>query len=262
MTTPNAQESKPEERAKFQAAPRTSPNRSLNENVTDVVREAYDVIAENIAQTRDAADRFRHGAYKFDQVPGDLDKMMKRAFELSSDLNSVAFQMMQKLIIDVARARYERTQDGADTTRGATSGAAAGPKSKDPGFIPLTVRFVDEAALDKRQLKAIPHTVALRRPVEGKGPSHIKAGPLMRQGERSRRSFGKVSFDFDLNLGVLVAKVGLADAVTEGWYSTLVYIPGEEAPPLGLLDVKVEKTPPKTKASKTPPEAPGPEKKE
>ncbi|HEY1560689.1 MAG TPA: hypothetical protein VGF71_07350 [Caulobacteraceae bacterium] len=214
---------------------------SFKGDVSDVVKTAYNVIADNIERTRNAAEKFRQGDYQLGNVPDDLDRMLEGVSDLSRKLNRAAFEVFKMVVLDLAVARSDRNRAVSDAAVGpSATGVSPAPTSMDSGAMPLTLRFRGDAEPLTGRLTATPSTALLRRPGNGIGPGEIKVGPFTKQGETSDGSFGPVAFDFDLAQGVLVAEVTATPSATPGWYSALVYVPGEDAPPLGRLDVRLD----------------------
>src|SRR5687768_3134453 len=69
----------------FQASARTGagPDAQVGDAVAHAVKLGYDVIAENIRQGREAAQRFSKGKYSIRDAPGDLEVAAQRLLHLA-----------------------------------------------------------------------------------------------------------------------------------------------------------------------------------
>lgn len=73
---------------------------STSEAIAAAVRLGYDVIGQNIEQGRQAAHRFRAGAYSASEAPQDLARLAARMLNLTRELSTTTFDVLERLIQD------------------------------------------------------------------------------------------------------------------------------------------------------------------
>lgn len=95
---------------------------SPDEAIARAVRLGYGVIGENIEQGREAASRFRAGAYSVREVPQDLNRLALRLLHLTRELSTTTFDVLDRLIQDPAfpgaAARSTPATGGPASTQG------------------------------------------------------------------------------------------------------------------------------------------------
>jgi hypothetical protein len=205
--------------AKKEGEPRP-PRRRASDATGQAVASGYAAVAQNIAQARIAAEKFRQGGYNVSAIPGDLATMSGRMPQVIKDFSSAGIEILQLLF---------------DATGSSGAAVAGGP-------VNLRVDFVDDD--DKR---ASSLTDELARPDKDVGPDAIICDGLTKRGAATQ--IGKVTFTCDLSTGELVAAVKITDDLVGGVYSGLVYAKDQDTP-LGTLSVRVD--PPKTKVQDAP----------
>jgi hypothetical protein len=75
--------------------------RSVNKIISDAVCLGYNVIDEQIRQGREAAERFRGGAYSNSHAEEDVKKLMDRMLFLVKELGVVGFDMAGAVVRDL-----------------------------------------------------------------------------------------------------------------------------------------------------------------
>src|SRR5687768_6526585 len=73
--------------------PGPGPDAKVGDAVAQAVKLGYDVIAENIRQGREAAERFSKGKYNIREAPGDLEVAAQRLLQLSRELSTTTFDV-------------------------------------------------------------------------------------------------------------------------------------------------------------------------
>jgi hypothetical protein len=197
-------------RPKPQAAgPRRSASgdESVSEATARAVQVGYAVIADNIRQARDAAEKFRKGDYNIRDVPGDLDQMSGRTQHLIREFSTAGIDIFQWLL------------KAADPSGALTAGS-----------LNLTVSFQGAA-----EATALTHT--LTSPKHATKASEIWATPLQ-QGTEGSKPIAAPKFTTDLS--GLVAVVTIPASQPPGVYSGLVYAKDEDIP-LGVLSIEIAK---------------------
>jgi hypothetical protein len=219
---------------------RDSDELHINEAVAGSVKTAYDVFAQTVAQGRKAAEQFREGDYRIDDVPQDVRIIAARLLGLARQLSATTF--------DVCEALLNQSQ------------GAAGPPP--PGMTPVppfreTVRPIQDAPPSPAQpmhkpgeagrmalsvvftgsAQAAAHTTALDRPKAPTRPDEITAASLTSRAGNAPPLTG-VTFAADLSHGGLVASVTVPAGQPNGIYSGPVYA-GSQDLPLGLLVIEL-----------------------
>ena len=77
---------------------KTPPEPKVSEAVAHAVKMGYDVIAQNIRQGREAAERFRQGEYSLRDAPGDLEVASLRLLQLARELSTTTFDVCERLL--------------------------------------------------------------------------------------------------------------------------------------------------------------------
>jgi hypothetical protein len=205
MTTPDAPANGPPKapdpatdapRAKRTAPARAAPNRSYtpeaaapprsessarpgdvstSEAIAKAVRLGYDVIGQNIEQGREAATRFRAGAYKAREAPQDLGRLAARMLNLTRELSTTTFDVLERLIQDpdfIAAARPAAPADGPDRD------TSAGPPAS--GFYPGNPPSGPAAAPTDGSAAPPSSSIALTCNITGGRPAVMRAGALWR----------------------------------------------------------------------------------
>lgn len=205
----------------------------VSDAVAHAVKVGYDVIAENIRQGREAAERFSKGKYKIGEAPGDLQVAAQRLLHLARELSTTTFDVCERLLSEVA------TQSPA-TDRAATVPPfkAPGPpqplkpQAPDTGLMKVTVQFQGAA-------KAIAHTASLERPRRPAAPADITAAPLA-PSEGAADPIPGVTFTTDVSIGGIVALVNVPEGQPHGVYSGIVRVKGDPVP-LGVFTIELTK---------------------
>lgn len=90
----------PSEGEEAQAADAASKDFEVRKIVADAVQLGYDVIEDNLALGRAAADRLSAGAYGFDHAKDDVGELSKRLVQLARDLGMVWFDLLEAVVQD------------------------------------------------------------------------------------------------------------------------------------------------------------------
>ena len=223
------------------AAPKAKapPEPKVSEAVAHAVKMGYDVIAENIRQGREAAERFRQGEYRLRDAPGDLEVASLRLLQLARELSTTTFDVCERLLKELGAQRppQDRT-DSVPRFREAAPAATPAPvKTASPSppaqaTMQVTVRF--EGAP-----KAIAHTDSLTRPRLPTAASGVSAAPLAPSSARGAAIAG-VRFEMDASVEGIVAVVTVPKGQAHGFYSSLVHAEGDPIP-LGVLTIELPK---------------------
>ncbi|HEY2356740.1 MAG TPA: hypothetical protein VGH86_04765 [Phenylobacterium sp.] len=212
---------------------------SVSESVAHVVKVGYDVIAENIRQGREAAQRFRQGQYRVREVPGDLEVAAVRLLQLARELSTTTFDICERLLRDVgAKVPPEDRASGvphfraAKAAGGGPAKAAASPAPAEHPPMKVTVRFRGAA-------RARAYNSGLARPKNPTAAADISAQPLARRTAGAKPITGVV-FETDVSVEGIVAVVTVPDGQEPGVYSGLVHAKREDVP-LGVLTIEIAK---------------------
>ncbi|HEY2751000.1 hypothetical protein [Phenylobacterium sp.] len=213
---------------------------TVSESVAHVVKVGYDVIAENIKQGREAAQRFRQGQYSVREAPGDLEVAATRLLRLARELSTTTLDVCERLLKEAsAKAPPADRASGVPAFRAAKAAGRAPAKAAtgadaeaEPRWMKVTVRFPEDA-------KARAHTAALLRPKHPTAATDISAQPLARRTPGAKPITGVV-FETDVSVEGVVAVVTLPDGQAPGVYSGVVHAKHEDVP-LGVLTIEIAK---------------------
>ncbi len=210
---------------------------SINEQIAQAVRAGYDVIAENIQQGRQAAERFRQGDYNFRDVPDDVQSVLQRLIQLARELSTTTFDVCDRLLSEWRPTNPPAPpSDGpppfrpAPTPQPAPAPVVAPGNGAGPGQINLAVQF--EGAPN-----ALARTLWLDRPSQPAEAQTFTSTPLA-SADPAAPVISQVSFKMDLSQGGLVAVVTVPPGQPKGVYSGLVRAPSDDIP-LGVLAVEI-----------------------
>jgi hypothetical protein len=216
-------------RAASKPADDETPDGSVSESVAQAVRMGYDVIAENIRQGREAAERFRLGEYNVRDVPGDLEAVLLRLIGLAREVSTTTLDVCERLLKEMG------SRQAAGSEPPVPPFPSPEPKPKPPPppqpgppRMKLTVRFTGA-----RKARAI--TEALDRPRRPTRPEDLFAGPLR---SRAGDEITDVRFEIDVSVEGLVAVVAMPQALPAGIYAGMVQARDDEVP-LGVLTVEI-----------------------
>jgi hypothetical protein len=206
----------------------------VSDAVAHAVKIGYDVIAQNIRQGREAAERFRQGEYRLHDAPGDLEVASLRLLRLARELSTTTFDVCERLLKDLgAQGPPQDRTEGVPNFREAAPAAAqaartASPSPPAPATMKVTVRFAGAAT-------AVAHTDSLSRPRSPTAPSDISAALAP-----SDASGGAIAVRFEMDASVegIVAVVAAPQGQGQGFFSGLVYAKGDPIP-LGVLTVEL-----------------------
>ena len=211
----------------------------VSDAVAHAVKVGYDVIAENIRQGREAAERLRQGEYRLRDAPGDLEVASQRLLRLARELSTTTFDVCERLLKELGdqRGPPDRTAQVPkfrDTVPFATLKPSQSPSATppSPALLKVTVRF--EGAP-----KAISHTDALTRPRLPTAASGVTAAPLAPSGGRGA-PITDVRFELDASVDGIVAIVSPPKGHATGVYSGIVHAKGDPLP-LGVLTIELLK---------------------
>jgi hypothetical protein len=205
--------------------------------VAHVVKLGYDVIAENIQQGREAASRFRQGTYRLRETPGEIEVAAQRLLSLARELSTTAFDVGDRLVKELAAQKPPRDRaSSVPRFREPASGTPSAkpvktaPSPADTGMMQVTVLF-DGAP------KAKAHTATLTRPRRAAAPADVTAQPLAAS-EPGGPPITGVSFEADMSIEGIIARVPIPRGQPKGFYSGLVYVRGDPLP-LGVLTIEL-----------------------
>lgn len=208
-------------------APRKARSSRFNdEKITDsvakVLKDAYDVLEQNLAQGRQAASRFRRGDYRIGEVPGDLREMSWRLLKLGQEFSATLFTICDELL-----------KEGNSTKdKGAGAFRPDSPRAPPGPAMDVSVHF-------RGKRRAVSHTTSLqRRPSGPTLPSDIKA-TLTQEGTKSK-PITAVTFGADVSVAGLIVTIGLTDTQPIGVYTGAVYAKDDKVP-LGMLTIEIVK---------------------
>jgi len=218
---------------------KTPPEPKVSEAVAHAVKMGYDVIAQNIRQGREAAERFRQGEYRLRDAPGDLEVASLRLLQLARELSTTTFDVCERLLKELGAQRppQDRTDSVPKFREAAPAATPAPGKMASPSppalaTMKVTVRF--EGAP-----KAIAHTDSLTRPRLPTAASGVSAAPLASSSARGDLIDG-VRFEMDASVEGIVAVVTVPKGLAHGFYSGLVHAKGDPIP-LGVLTIELPK---------------------
>ena len=211
----------------------------VSDAVAQVVKLGYDVIAENIQQGREAAARVRQGKYNIREAPGDLEVAAKRLLHLARELSETTFDVCERLLKELAAQKPPADRTAAMPSFRAPKPAppptpAATPPAEPgaPGAMKVTVRFDGAPG-------AVAHTASLPRPRRPAAPSDVTAQPLT-PGEGKGEPITRVSFETDVSIDGIVARVSIPKGQPPGVYSGIVRVKDDPIP-LGVLTIELPK---------------------
>lgn len=219
--------------ARRQAPPPTGG--PINEQIAQAVRAGYDVIAENIQQGRDAAERFRQGDYNIRDVPDDVQTVLQRLLQLARELSVTTFDVCDRLVTEM-RSNPPAAQKTGDTppfrnpSEPARPPAAPAPGSPGSGQMDLAVRF-------EGGVSGLARTTCISRPSQPTAPQDLAATPLASRDPKAPM-ISQVRFEMDISAGGLIAVVTPPAGLPAGVYSGLVRAPHDDVP-LGVLAVEI-----------------------
>jgi hypothetical protein len=204
----------------------------ISEAVAHVVKLGYDVIAENIQQGREAAARFRQGKYRLREAPGEIEVAAQRLLSLARELSTTTFDVCDRLLAELAAQKpaHDRAKSVPPFRERSDTPAKPAPAPADTGMMKVTVVF--EGAP-----KAKSHTASLARPSRPAAPADVTAQPLAASGSGASPIAG-VSFEADVSIDGIVARVNVPKGQPKGFYSGLVHAKGDPIP-LGVLTVEL-----------------------
>ena len=205
----------------------------VGDAVAHIVKLGYDVIAENIQQGREAAERFSKGKYNIREAPGDLEVAAQRMLHLARELSTTTFDVCERLLKEVAAPKAPA--DRASTVppfKAPVQRQTAKPSPADAGVMKVTVQF--EGAP-----KGIAHTTSLERPRRPAAANEVVAQPLT-LAEGSGPTIADVTFKTDISIEGIVALVRVPGDHPHGVYSGLVRVKGDPIP-LGVLTIELPK---------------------
>ena len=215
---------------------KTPPEPKVSEAVAHAVKMGYDVIAQNIRQGREAAERFRQGEYSLRDAPGDLEVASLRLLQLARELSTTTFDVCERLLKELGAQRppQDRTEsvpkfrEAAPATPAPVKAASPSPPAQPT--MKVTVRFEGAAT-------AIAHTDSLTRPRLPTAASGVSAAPLAPSSARGAPIAG-VRFEMDASVEGIVAVVTVPEGQAHGFYSGLVHAKGDPIP-LGVLTIEL-----------------------
>jgi hypothetical protein len=218
-------------RAASKPADDETPDGSVSESVAQAVRMGYDVIAENIRQGREAAERFRLGEYNVRDAPGDLEAVLLRLIGLAREVSTTTLDVCERLLKEMGTRQPAGSEPPVPPFYSPTpepKPKSSPPAEPGPPRMKLIVRFTGA-----RKARAI--TEALDRPRRPARPEDLSAGPLR---SRAGDEITDVRFEIDVSVEGLVALVALPDDIPAGIYAGMVQAHDDEVP-LGELTVEV-----------------------
>jgi hypothetical protein len=206
-----------------------APDGSVSESVAQAVRMGYDVIAENIRQGREAAERFRLGEYNVRDVPGDLEAVLLRLIGLAREVSTTTLDVCERLLKEMGSRQAAGSEPPVPPFPSPEPKPKPSPPPQPgPPRMKLTVRFTGA-----RKARAI--TEALDRPRRPTRPEDLFAGPLR---SRAGDEITDVRFEIDVSVEGLVAVVAVPQALPAGIYAGMVQARDDEVP-LGVLTVEI-----------------------
>lgn len=247
------------DRVRRPATARTGPNRSgmaapgastaasaesdalrettVSDAVAQAVKLGYDVIAENIRQGRQAAERFSKGKYNIREAPGDLEVAAQRLLHLARELSTTSFDVCERLLKELAAQKPAPDRAGAVPSFREPKPAppphnrTSSPPA-EPAVMKVTVRFEGAPG-------AIAHTGSLPRPRTPTAPADVTAEPLA-PSEAGAKPIANVAFEIDVSVEGIVARVSVPEGQPPGVYSGMVRVKGDPIP-LGVLTIELPK---------------------
>lgn len=206
---------------------------TVSDAVARVVKVGYDVIAENIQQGREAAERFSKGKYRIGEAPGDLEVAAQRLLHLARELSTTTFDVCERLLKEVAVQRPPADRAGAvPPFKSPAPPRPAKPPPADTGMMKVTVQFQGAP-------KAIAHTKSLERPRRPAAADDVMTQPLAASGGDAPSITG-VTFKTDVSIEGIVALISVPEGQPHGVYSGLVRVKGDPIP-LGVLTIELPK---------------------
>jgi hypothetical protein len=213
-------------------------DQKVSDAVAHAVKVGYDVIAENIRQGREAAERFRQGEYSLREAPVDIEIAALRLLHLARELSTTTFDVCERLLKELGALKPPGSArapppfpDPADYPSTAKAKPPTAPAPGATEAMKITVRFAGG--------EGVAHTVSLGRPRRPTEPDNISAAPLA-PAKAGGKPIAGVSFQADVSVDGLIVLVTLPKGQAPGIYSGLVHA-GEDPVPLGVLTIEVPK---------------------
>jgi hypothetical protein len=205
----------------------------VSDAVAHVVKVGYDVIAENIRQGREAAERFSKGKYRLGEAPGDLEVAGQRLLHLARELSTTTFDVCERLLKEVAAQRPPADRAGdVPPFKAPVPPKPARPAPTDTGMMKVTVQFHGAP-------KAIAHTTGLERPRRPAAAADVMTQPLAPTAGDAK-PIPAATFTTDVSIGGIVAVVSVPEGQPPGVYSGLALVKGDPIP-LGVFTVEIPK---------------------
>jgi hypothetical protein len=115
----------------------TGPTPGISESVTQAVRTGYQVVADNVRQGREAAQKFGKGDYNSSNVDEDVKKLTDRMLDLARELTFTTLDVIERLVQETRSATV-----GLQAARvAATVAKSAAEASKSAAASALKVTF-------------------------------------------------------------------------------------------------------------------------
>lgn len=220
------------------------PVAGVDEAIADAVKSGYDVLAQSIAQGREAAARFRQGEYNMREVPKDVETAAKRVIDLARQISVTTFDLCEEMLGQIGKVTGGPPPPGEVASglppfrnlepakQGGPAGGlgAAPPSHRTIEGMVLSVEFTGPPA------KSLTHHLA--RPDNPTSPDQISAAPLQSR-HPGADAIPVARFSVDFSRGGLLAHIDVPKGQKPGIYAGLVFAEGQDIP-LGTLVIEVE----------------------
>ena len=235
---------------------RVGPAAAIDEAVAEAVKSGYDVLAQTIAQGREAAEHFRQGEYNIRDVPHDLQKLTLHLLGLARQLSGTVLDLCEQLVQQVPvsgsppppgvvaatnppfRDYHHKDAGPIPPIEGGQMQNAPRMAAPGPAAAAAPVGGMPISALFTGTKKAKLLTTSLARPDRPTALWEISASPLHPNGGGAA-ALADVKFHTGETVDGLVASIAVPKGQPPGIYSGLVFAQGQPVP-LGALVVELE----------------------
>lgn len=207
--------------------------------VADAVRIGYDVIARNLNEGRDAADRHHAGRYRLEDAGEDLSQLGQRMLQLSRDLSTTSFDLLGAILRD-PNIRDAVARHGSDPAPPPPA-AAPTPAAPTPAPAPAPPAGPVEIDCRVRQIGTQREVRATALPLQ-RPPTLGRLSASLHPLFGGSQPIQRVSFILETNAATgvpwLVATIIVTDDHRPGDYSGSI-VDSVSRAPLGAISVSV-----------------------
>lgn len=228
---------------------------AIDEAVAEAVKSGYDVLAQTIAQGREAAEHFRQGEYNIRDVPHDVQKLTLHLLGLARQLSGTMLDLCEQLVQQVSltggppppgevaaanppfRDYHHKDAGPVPPIEGGQMQNAPRMTAPGPNTAAAPVDGMPISAQFGGSRKAKLLTTSLARPARPTALWEISASPL-HPNAGGAAAISEVKFQASDTVGGVVAYIAIPKGQPAGVYSGLVFAQGQ-AVPLGALVIEL-----------------------